>query len=346
MRKKREITVDDQQIAERQIREHQKNIAYDTKDFTIELLVGKFNRGDFFVPDYQRAFIWSDQQKSMFLESVFLGLPIPFMFLADCADGRQEIIDGAQRMQTLVEFFNGYLTLVGLKNLSALNGFSFNDISDAQRRKFINKTLRIVVLEEDTPNDARQDLFYRINTTGEKANDSEIRRGSYPGPLTDFIETCSRSKDFVELCPLSEDKVKRHERFEFVLRYFAYLNDYELFGHDVADFLDNYLIQNLVNFDKERFLSDFDGMVAFVKAHFPNGFAKSANAKSTPRVRFEAIAVGVGLALRESPNLMVNSIEWLDSEEFKAVTTSDASNNEGKLKARVEFVRDHLLGRV
>ena len=39
-----------------------------------------------------------EKNKNLFLESIFLGLPIPFMFLADCSDGRQEIIDGAQRM--------------------------------------------------------------------------------------------------------------------------------------------------------------------------------------------------------------------------------------------------------
>lgn len=73
------------------------------------------------------------------------------------------------------------------------------------------------------------------------------------------------------------------------------------------------------------------------------GFAKTENAKSTPRVRFEALAVGVALALREKPNLSVTDIDWINSEKFKEYTTSDASNNEGKLKLRVEYVRDQLL---
>ena len=61
------------------------------------------------------------------------------------------------------------------------------------------------------------------------------------------------------------------------------------------------------------------------------------------RMRFEAISVGVALALRAYPNLEVKNVDWLNSEEFKVLTTSDASNNEGKLVARVEYVRDRLI---
>ena len=344
-RKKKQpiFTLEQKQAADAQIKESQKQIDYDTKDFTIELLISKFNKGDFFIPSYQRRFVWKEKNKNLFLESIFLGLPIPFMFLADCSDGRQEIIDGAQRMQTIVEFYNNKLRLSGMEKLTALNGFSFTDLSEAQQRKFLNKSLRIIVLEEDTPTASRQDLFYRINTTGMKANDSEIRRGSYPGPFTTFIENCSKDKTFVNLSPMSGDRADRYQRFEFVLRFFAYLNEYEKFGHDVNEFLNDYLIRNLVTFDQEKFQLEFDRMVRFVQKTFPFGFAKTENAKATPRVRFEALAVGVALALREKPDLSVINIDWINSDEFKEYTTSDASNNEGKLKLRVEYVRDKLL---
>lgn len=343
IKKEHIISKDEKQAADLQIKEMQKQIDYDTKDFTIELLIAKFKKKDFFIPSYQRNFVWQIKNKTLFLESIFLGLPIPFMFFADCDNGKQEVIDGAQRMQTLVEFHNNKLQLSGLKKLTKLNGFYFKDLSEAQQRKYLNKTLRIIVLEEDTPTEARQDLFYRINTTGMKANDSEVRRGSYPGPFTDFIEKCSKDDTFVVLCPMSEDRVKRHERFEFVLRFFAYLNNYENFGHTVNEFLDEYLINNLVDFDEYTFYTDFQRMVFFVKENFPFGFAKTEKAKATPRVRFEAISVGVALALREKPDLKISNVDWLDSDKFKEYTTSDASNNEGKLKLRVEYVRDQLL---
>lgn len=337
------ISVDERQAVDLQIKEMQKQIDYDTKDFTIELLIDKFKKKDFFIPAYQREFIWQSKNKTLFLESIFLGLPIPFMFFADCDNGKQEVIDEAQRMQTLVEFYDNKLQICGLKKLSKLNGFYFKDLSDAQQRKFLNKTLRIIVLEEDAPALARQDLFYRINTTGKRANDSEVRRGSYPGPFTDFIEKCSKDETFVTLCPMSEDRVKRHERFEFVLRFFAYLNNYVNFEHTVNEFLDEYLKNNLDDFDEALFYTEFQRMVSFVKENFPYGFAKAKKAKATPRVRFEAISVGVALALRENPDLQIAHVNWLGSDKFKEYTTSDASNNEGKLKQRVEYVRNQLL---
>ncbi len=341
--KKHVISALEKSEADKQIKEMQKEIDYDTKDFTVELLITKFNKKDFFIPDYQRNFIWKLKNKTLFLESIFLGLPIPFMFFADCDNGQQEIIDGAQRMQTLVEFYNNKLQISGLKILTKLNGFYFKDLSIAQQRKFLNKTLRIIVLEDDTPTTARQDLFYRINTSGVKANDSEVRRGSYPGPFTDFVEKCSKDIRFTQLCPMSKERVDRHERFEFVLRFFAYLNNYKNFSHTVNEFLDSYLIDNLKRFDEALFKKDFNGMLTFVENNFPYGFAKSKKAKSTPRVRFEAISVGVALALREKPDMKVNNVNWLDSDKFREYTTSDASNNEGRLKARVEYVRDQLL---
>lgn len=342
-KKERTITIEQKQEVDLQIKEMQKQIDYDTKDYTIEFLVDKFNRNDFFIPSYQRAFVWLPRNKTLFIESIFLGLPIPFMFFGDCSDGRMEIIDGAQRVQTIVEFKNNKLQISNLKKLTKLNGLYFKDLSEAQQRKFLNKSLRIIVLEERTPIAARQDLFYRINTTGLKANDSEIRRGSYPGRLTTFIEECSKNEEFIKLSPMSVTRVKRHERFEFVLRFFAYLNEYEKFDHDVNVFLDDYLIRNLDNFDDDKFRGEFDTMVKFTKGNFPFGFSKSENARATPRVRFEAISVGVALALREKPDLKVTNIDWINSDKFKEYTTSDASNNEGKLKIRVEYVRDQLL---
>lgn len=341
----KKITNEMKEKADLQLKSLQKQIEYDTRDLTVELLVDKFRKGDFFIPSYQRRFIWKAKNKDMFIESVLLGLPIPFMFFGDCEDGKMEVIDGAQRMQTLVEFVDNKLKLKNLDKLSALKGFAFKDLPKAHQRKFLNKYLRVVMLDESTTADVKQDLFNRINTRGEKANDSEIRRGSYTGRLSDFIEECTRNSKFILLCPMPQYKELRYERFELVLRFFAYENDYLNFRHDVNKFLDDFLIENMDNFDEETYKKDFDTMLDFVQKTFPNGFAKTATAKTTPRVRFEALSVGVALALKINPTLSVDDISWIESKEFKKHTTSDASNNQGKLKARVEYVRDRLLTR-
>ena len=340
---KKKVTPEQVEAAERQVKELQRQVADDTKDYTLELLLDKFEKGDFYIPDYQRQFVWKPNNRSLFIESVLLGLPIPFMFFAGCDDGRLEIIDGAQRMQTLREFVKRKMKLSKLAKLTELDGFVFEDLSTATQRKFLNRTFRVVVLDEKTTTDIRQDLFNRINTSGVKASDSEVRRGSYPGKLTSYIEKCCKNELFVALCPISKNKAVRQERFELVLRFFAYLNDYKHFEHEVNPFLNDFLAKNLDSFDEQQYETDFIGMLNFVQKHFQFGFAKSQNATTTPRVRFEAISVGVALALRAYPNLEVKNVDWLNSEEFKVLTTSDASNNEGKLVARVEYVRDRLI---
>lgn len=342
---KKKITSEQVASAEAQLQSMQRQVEYDTKDFTLELLLTKFNRGDFFIPAYQRQYVWKPNNKTLFIESVLLGLPIPFMFFAGCDDGRLEIIDGAQRMQTLCEFVDGKMKLSKLPKLTMLDGFFFSDLSKATQRKFLNRTFRVVVLDEKTTTDIRQDLFNRINTSGVKASDSEVRRGSYPGKLTSFIEECCKNDSFVALCPISKSKVVRQERFELVLRFFAYLYNYKSFEHEVNSFLNDFLSNNLESFNEEQYKADFENMLRFVHDNFEYGFAKTQNATTTPRVRFEAISVGVALALKECPELHVNDVSWLNSDEFKEHTTSDASNNEGKLAARVEYVRDKLLGR-
>ena len=86
-------------------------------------------------------------------------------------------------------------------------------------------------------------------------------------------------------------------------------------------------------------------MIDFVDKYFENGFQKTKTSKSTPRVRFEAIAVGVGLALRENPNLIPDSMDWIKGEEFKKHTTTHASNSPARVKGRVEYVKEMLLNK-
>lgn len=338
------ITKEKKDEAEIQIRNLQKEIKYDVRDFTIEYIIQKFQDSSFFIPDYQREFIWPKTHKERFIESVMLGLPIPMMFLAELDDGRLEIVDGAQRIQTLEEFCNNDLELHNLRSLSALNGFRYNDLSESRKRKFDAKALRMVVLEETTTQERRQELFNRINTGSVKARPSEIRRGDFEAPIMKFIFECARDPLFNKVCPMSESMEKRREREEFALRFFAYSDRYMKFRHDVYKFLDTYVKDYRDNFDKDCMKFEFDRTMSFVNRYFPNGFAKSKTAISTPRVRFEAIAVGVNLALRLDPDLVPGSLGWLDSEDFKFHTTSHASNSRVKLKARVEYVRDMLLG--
>jgi hypothetical protein len=338
-----QISIAQKEAADAEIRERQSEVKYDLRDFTVEHIVHKFREEEFYVPEYQRAQVWPNDKRSRFVESIFLGLPIPMMFLADMEDGRLEVVDGVQRMGALEAFTGGDLGLTKLERLQALNGFHFEDVPLAQRRKFLARALRLVVLEESTTFETRQDIFNRVNTGGEPARPSEVRRGAYQGKFMKFLETCAEDIRFRSLCPITESLAARREPLELVLRFFSLSERYKDFRHDVANFLDNFLKDHRDQFDEQRFSAEFDGMLNFVQKFFPYGFAKSPGAKTTPRVRFEAISVGVNLALRSKPGLVPTSMAWLESTEFKEQTTTHASNSGPRMRGRIEFVRDSLL---
>ena len=343
--------------AEAEILENQRIVDYDTKEYPVEVIVDKYLTGknddenEIFVPDYQREFVWPNDRRSKFIESVLIGLPIPYIFVADVGrgEGRLEIVDGSQRIRTLAAFLGDEFELEGLKRLKKLNGFRFSDLPTARQRRFKRRTIRLIELTERADEAVRRDIFERINTGSLLLNDMEQRWGIKEGPLLTFIRECASDPLFKKLAPLSDSVELRRERDEFVLRFFAYLDNYLNFDKRVVEFLDEFLEAHQPGFDAtkaEPMRNEFKRMLEFVDRHFaPNGFRKKTGHTRTPRIRFEAIAVGVALALRENSTLVPASLAWLDSEEFKKHTTSDASNSRPKVKARIEFVRDQLLGR-
>ena len=352
---------EEKKLLDEQVQNLQKIVDYEIREYPVEVIVQKFVNGleedeaELFIPDYQREFVWAKVQQSRFIESILLNLPIPYIFVADVnegkKEGRLEIVDGSQRVRTLVAFMHNDLRLVGLKKITRANGFSFGELSAPRQMRFKRKTLRTIELTEGTDEEARREIFDRLNSGGTPIKAMEQRRGGKDGKFLEFIEICAADRSFTELCPVSIVRQKRQEPLELLLRYFAYCDKYENFDKRVDEFLDDYLdIANAELAAKpdavENLQNQFNSMLVFVGKNFPFGFRKDANNKSVPRIRFEAIAVGTTLALRENPNLMPHDIKnWLESKEFKLHTRSDASNSRPKVINRIRFVRDNLLGR-
>lgn len=337
-----------------QIREKKQDIKYDTRDYVIGYLKQMFEEGNLYVPlDYQRNFIWSDNDKCFFIESVLMGLPIPFMFFSDTADERIEIVDGAQRTQTMVEFIQGDLVLNGLEILTESNGFTFSDMDPAMQRKFENTSIRVVFLEEGTTEKVRQEIFKRINTGGKKARPTETRRGSIEGKFMTFLGECTKNERFNRLAPRSTQNEKRYEGIELVSRFFAYSDNYNEnfpdYSGNVVQYIDKYIEKKNEDWEKicaeDEYRLRFERMLDFAEHLLGDrGFRKKEKSKSTPHARFEALSVGMALALEEKPDLNIVDSAWVDGEEFSVITRSDAANNKAKLVNRIKFVKDKLLG--
>jgi hypothetical protein len=170
-------------------------------------------------------------------------------------------------------------------------------------------------------------------------------KGIYDGLFLNFIEKCAENKKFNELCSVSDVGKRRKEPEELILRFFAYSEQYCNLNHPIHEFLENYLKDKNQGFNQEEMKQDFIKMLDFVEKYFPNGFKKNKASRTVSRVRFEAIAVGSHLAIQENPNLIPESMDWVESEEFQEHVTTAASNSLNKLKGRIEFVRDSLLNK-
>jgi hypothetical protein len=343
----RKLPPEKMQSIENQIQTECVPYVYDTKEYPIEVIVSKFEKDQIFVPHYQRNFVWKPHEKSRFIESVFLGVPImPFLVSVSGEEAELEIIDGSQRIRTLQEYVKCGFKINGLEKLTELNGTKFADLSESRKNKFLLRDFRFHVVTDKATNEVRADIFNRVNTSSNKLSSSEKRKGAYQGKFYEFICKCAAFKAFREVCPIPKQKINRGEYEELVLRFFAYSESYLSFKHDVETFLDNFLLaKQSKGFDEKELTASLNVVVKFVKKYFDKPyFARKGRDNATPRVRFEALSVGIYLALKQNPNLAPDNLKWLESDEFKHHTTSDASNNQGKLRARVEFVRDCLLG--
>jgi uncharacterized protein with ParB-like and HNH nuclease domain len=344
------MTRDINSEAESQIIDKQKIVDYDIKEFTIELLTQKYLKGldedenDIYIPPYQRNFVWDEDRQSKFIESILLGIPIPYIFTADVDEGRLEIVDGSQRLRTIVNFIEDNLTLRHLELLDKLNGFKYSDLSLARQRKFKNSTIRMIALSDKSDEDVRFMMFERINTGSDLLKDMEKRKGIFGGKFIDFIyKECSNHPLFKRHTSFTEKVLKRGEPQELLIRFFAFSDEYQEFKAGMNTFLNNYTEKRNKKFDKDRMWNEFDRMLKFIDSYMPNGFTKNKESQKTPRVRFEAISVGVNLALRIKPDLVPKSTKFLDSQEFIHLVTGGSHNTPSNVRNKIEFVKDKLF---
>lgn len=353
--------IDNSNEIESQIRNEQRIVDYAIREYPLEVIVDKYLKGieesenEIFIPDYQRAFVWPDERQSRFIESILIGLPIPYLFVADVSSedddlsGRLEVVDGTQRLRTLARYLSDELTLTQLKRLDTLNGKSFSNLLTSRQRRLKRTTIRVIELTEKTDENTRRDMFDRINSGGMKLEPMEVRRGTRQSPFLEVITELAQNPTLHRLAPLSEAAIKHRAYEELALRFFAYLDDADNFRRSVIDFVNEYVDKidaTWVEGNKDHFTNEWNRMLTFVEENFENGFQKTQGKGRTPMVRFEAIAVGVGLAIRESENLTPdkNKIsEWIASDNFEKLVTSDGANSRPKLKARIDFVKESLL---
>jgi hypothetical protein len=303
-------------------------------------------------PEFQRFFRWSPKQKSRLIESIFLGIPIPQVFVAQRPDGVWDVVDGLQRLSTLLEFAgvlrdeNGELlpplTLEATKYLPSLAGRRWEDdakpdeaLTSAQRLLIKRSKIDVSIILKESDETSKYELFQRLNTGGSQLSDQELRNSilvMLNRDLYKWMKALSEDNDFRECVALSDRASDEQYDMELVLRFLVFrtMPPAGLVNlGDLGDFLTDKAAELAKDkaFDRTEEEKAFRSTFQLIKValgddafrrfdnsrrRFVGGFSVSA---------FEAVALGVGYnykRLLQAPSDIANKAKsiWTDADFF------------------------------
>jgi len=236
--------------------ELEKTVLHPT-DWTVETILNQIARARIDLnPRFQRREAWRDDRKSRFIESVILGFPIPQIVLAEVPrkKGSYVIIDGKQRLLSLIQFARGAenfieiegfreLRLQGLHVLTDLNRKYARDLQHDPRwqdywTQFENRTIRTIVIrgwEDDT---ILYHIFLRLNTGSVQLSPQELRNALYPGQFAEFLDEYSGKSPALRKILKRREPDFRMRDAELLLRYYAFRVFLEQYQGSMKRFLD------------------------------------------------------------------------------------------------------------
>ncbi len=254
---------------DREIEQHKKEIHSDSYPMSIGEAVSLYMNGEMDIhPEFQRVYRWTLPQKSKFIESILLGIPIPSFFVAQREDGVWDLVDGLQRFSTILSFMgelkdeNGVtlppLTLTKGGYLSELDGATWNDekkITKPLKLSFRREKIDFKIIKKESTSDTKYDLFRRLNTGGSELSDQEVRNCLLLMTSRYFYEwviTLSKNPDFVETTPLSDDKYSEQYNLELLMRFIVfYTLDWTSVTSSTIDDIGEFLNDKIVAIAKD-----------------------------------------------------------------------------------------------
>lgn len=222
-------------------------------DWTTETILNQVRRHNIRLdPSFQRRDAWTPNRKSRFIESVFLGFPIPQIVLAEERGrrGHYIVIDGKQRLLSLVQFAASHddedfapLLLTGLSILDRLNGSSLETLVDngafaEDVVAFQNQTIRTVVVKNWKSEDFLYTVFLRLNTGSVPLSPQELRRALKPGPFVDFAEAFSAESIPIQTALHLKKPDFRMRDVELLIRFFGFTCLLPKYDGNLKSFLD------------------------------------------------------------------------------------------------------------
>jgi uncharacterized protein with ParB-like and HNH nuclease domain len=183
---------------EKEIEDRISKLRSDLKTERLDMSFGEimslYESKDLFIsPEYQRAYRWDDFQKTRFIESILLGIPVPPIFVAENEESKWELVDGLQRISTVLSFFgllDGKEKLVLTESEligKPLEGISINELPIKFKLTIKRSVCRVEILKWDSSFDMRYELFNRLNTGGSPLKAQEIRNCVFIGDFNNLL---------------------------------------------------------------------------------------------------------------------------------------------------------------
>ena len=173
-------------------------------------------------PDFQRLRgIWNSEQRSRLIESLLLRIPIPVFYVAAQENDDWSVVDGLQRMSTIVDFINGEFGLEKLQYLTSFDKLKHEKLPRPMQRRISETQLIVNVIEPGTPPEVMFNIFLRINTGGMTLNGQEIRHALHRGPVREYLQRLAESQSFLQATVHSVNPTRMADR-ECVLRFLAF----------------------------------------------------------------------------------------------------------------------------
>lgn len=309
-------------------------------------------------PAYQRKFRWDENAESRLIESLFLGLPVPSIFVAANKDGSWEVVDGLQRISTIIHFLSSADDTRALKSigkseplrlsnsLSELTKFqdkTFSELPVPMQLAFAKRYIRVTALSDKSDRRVRYELFERLNNGGVALTPQEVRACVYRGSFAKLIGKLTKNNDYQGLLKLQKKRQNDGTREELVLKFFAYLNGREKFDGNVQEFLNDFMEKqsNKDDFTPQQDL--FNNVVKSI-ARIHAGPVLREGYHSTPLNQFEAILVAAGELITEGKDLKKPKNGWLNDAQLVSASTK-GTNTPAMLRTRIERAKELLEGK-
>lgn len=334
------------------------DIASYPSDVTLSVINEMWKQGDLIIPEFQRHFVWSMKQSSLLIESFLIGLPVPQAFIYVDEDNRNLVIDGQQRILSVIYFFEGYFgpenlkgrrqvfRLTGLNEKSPFHKKRFEDLEDSDQRKLKGAVLRLMNVKQLSPQNDKTSVYYifeRLNTGGTPLKPQEIRNCVYRGPLVGVLSELNKLTAWRNI--LGKKNLDKHQKdVELILRIMALHSRWKHYEKPMKEFLNLAMERerNVASEEIKNFISAFPRVTSHVNKFLgdkPFHVRGPLNSSVLDSVMSVLIATK-----KELPTNLESRFEKLLMDKRFEETTYYGTSDEAILKERFHLAERYLLG--